>query len=157
MTHRMSINVTHLYGDEDGETHLSDIELLVDDTPAVPGGAGMVHLELPATTAILTEYLKKDYAPEVLHCAPRPQLVLCLQGSFEVTTTSGDTRQFGPGDWMLADDVGSKGHITRTVGDGPRLGLAIGLPEGWTPSAPESVRCSRAAAGGIDPEVARQP
>ena len=35
----MGINVTHLYGDEDGETHLADIELLLDDPPAAPGGA----------------------------------------------------------------------------------------------------------------------
>ena len=132
MTHRMGINVTHLYGDEDGETHLADIELLVDDPPAAPGGAGWVNLELPATTVILTEYLKQDYAPAVLHSAPRFQLVLCIQGGFEVTTTSGDTKQFGPGDWMLADDVGSKGHTTSTVGDEPRIGLAIGLPDGWT-------------------------
>jgi hypothetical protein len=128
----MGIAVTHLYADERGETHLADVALVVDDPPGAPGGAGMVHLELPATTVILTEYLRRDYAPAELHGAPRRQLVLCLQGGFEVTTTSGDTRRFGPGDWMLADDVGSLGHLTTTVGDEPRLGLAIGLPDGWT-------------------------
>jgi hypothetical protein len=128
----MGIAVTHLYADEQGETHLADIEIVVDDPAAEPGGAAMVHLELAATTVILTEYLKLDYAPEVLHGAPRRQLVLCLQGGFEVTTTSGDSRRFGPGDWMLADDVGSAGHLTRTIGDEPRLGLAIGLPDDWT-------------------------
>jgi hypothetical protein len=129
MAHRIGINVTHLYADVDGETHLEDVAIVVEDP--LPD-AGFVSNHIPAETVILTEYLKKDYAPEVLHGAPRYQFVVCLQGAFEVTTTSGDTKRFGPGDWMLADDVGSKGHITRTIGDERRIGLAIGLPDGWT-------------------------
>ena len=31
MAHRMHINVTHLYADDDGETHLEDVEMLVPD------------------------------------------------------------------------------------------------------------------------------
>ena len=129
MAHRMHVNVTHLYADEDGETHLEDIEMVVPDPN---GDAAIVSLELPATVVMLTDYLEADYGSDMLHDAPRYQLVVCLQGEFEVETTSGDIKRFCPGDWMLANDVGSKGHITRTVGEEHRIGLAIGLPDGWT-------------------------
>jgi hypothetical protein len=129
MAHRMHINVTHLYADDDGETHLEDIEMLVPDPKE---GAAIVSLELPASVVTLTDYLETDYGSDVLHGAPRYQLVVCLHGEFEVETTSGDVKRFRPGDWMLADDVDSKGHITRTVGEAHRIGLAIGLPDGWS-------------------------
>jgi hypothetical protein len=65
------------------------------------------------------------------HCAPRRQLVLCLQGAFEVVSTSGDSRLFQPGDWLLADDVGTKGHLTKGLGPERRVNLAIGIDSAW--------------------------
>jgi hypothetical protein len=36
-------------------------------------------------------------------------------------------RRFGPGNIMLADDLTGRGHITRVVGDQPRLYVAVPL------------------------------
>jgi hypothetical protein len=65
------------------------------------------------------------------HCAPRRQFVLCLEGAFEVVSTSGDSHLFQPGAWLLADDLGSKGHLTRGVGPNRRVNLAIGIDWAW--------------------------
>ena len=128
MTHRLGIDVTHLYADGDGDTHFATIEVAVPEPPGADD-PGMLNLVIPDTRVVVSEYLKKDYAPEVLHGAPRRQFVVCLRGRFSVTTSGGETREFGPGDWVLFDDVGSKGHITRTVGDERRINVAIGLPD----------------------------
>ena len=36
-----------------------------------------------------------------------------------------------PGDVLLADDVGSKGHISRDVGDNPLMLMAVGIDPAW--------------------------
>jgi hypothetical protein len=61
------------------------------------------------------------------HPAPRRQIVVILTGNVEVTTTEGHTRRFGPGQLFLADDMGGKGHRTRTV-DGPAEILVAPMP-----------------------------
>ena len=135
----MSLTVTRIFADDEGETHLADI---VVPTEGGSGHSGTARAELPTTTMIYVEYPPGEI--EIIpgyHCAPRRQLVLCLSGGFEVTTTSGDSRVFRPGDWMLADDLDSKGHLTRGVGEEPRKVMAVGLagewslPEGRLPSA----------------------
>lgn len=61
------------------------------------------------------------------HTAPRRQIVAVLGGVVEVTTTDGVVRRFGPGDVFLADDMGGRGHLTRTV-DGPAQVLFAPMP-----------------------------
>lgn len=61
------------------------------------------------------------------HPAPQRQIVVVLSGTLEVTTTDLATRQFGPGQRFLADDVGSRGHLTRTI-DGPVEVLFAPMP-----------------------------
>jgi hypothetical protein len=82
----------------------------------------MIYVEYPSDRA--------EIIPG-FHCAPRRQLVLCLEGAFEVVPTSGGSKLFRKGDWFLADDVGSKGHITRGVGSDRRVNLAIGIDSAW--------------------------
>lgn len=50
------------------------------------------------------------------HCAPERQLVVVLEGELEVETTDGATRRWRNGECFLADDMGGRGHRTRTIG-----------------------------------------
>lgn len=123
----MTIEVTHLFADPQGETHLATIAL---PTRVSESGVGLSRIEIPTTTAIFVEYL--DAFPDHgLHCAPRRQFAQCLRGAFEVTTTTGESKVLGPGEWLLADDLDSKGHLTRGVGSESRVNLAIGIADGW--------------------------
>lgn len=45
----------------------------------------------------------------------------------EIETGDGTKKRFGPGDIMLADDLTGRGHITRAVGNKPRLYAQIPL------------------------------
>ena len=40
----------------------------------------------------------------------------------------GASRLFGPGDVVLADDLTGEGHITKVVGDIPRISAQISVP-----------------------------
>ena len=117
----------HLYGDDAGETHLTPIEL-----PERASYAGNVRAisDIPATTMGMGQFLGRK--PDVgVHNAPRRQFVVVLQGELEIETTRGERERLRPGDVLFADDGGSKGHISRDVGDEPLMLMAIGVEGTW--------------------------
>ncbi len=117
----------HLFGDADGETHVTPLVLPVHESSA--GTVRGLH-DVPATTVGFGGFIGRK--PDVgVHHAPRRQILVVLQGELEIHTTSGDVRRLLPGDLLLADDVGTKGHVSRDVGDAPLMLLAAGIAEGW--------------------------
>ena len=111
---------TRVYGDGSGETRLGEVD--------VPGGFG---------TAIPAVALRIGLArpPHLdFHPAPARGFVVALRGEFEIVTTSGSRRRFRQGEWLFADDVGSKGHTFE--GFGADLDLVhCAVPadwDGWT-------------------------
>lgn len=129
------MNLIRVFGDESGETHLSDIELLPAEHPQNKGAQLLSLSEIPATTVTIAQLL--DRRPDDgLHTAPRRQLVAVLRGALEITTTTGDRRCLRAGDCLMADDVDSKGHISTDVGDEPLATLVVGITSEWKlPSA----------------------
>jgi len=125
----MSLKVTRLFADELGETHLEELDL---EMAAMSSTFAVDLTELPVTNAQWVEY--PEGKPEImpgLHESPARHLHVCVLGCFEVTTTSGDSKIFGPGDVLLCDDMGSRGHVTKEVGDARRVALALGVPDSW--------------------------
>jgi hypothetical protein len=59
------------------------------------------------------------------HPASEQQWVVMLRGVIEVQVSDGGSRQFGPGDLVLATDTSRRGHITLTVGDPPFEALIV--------------------------------
>ena len=128
----MSLRVTRVWADSAGETHLSSLELPVGEPME---GTGIARFEIPTTTMLYVEYPagELEISPG-LHRAPRRQLVCCLQGSFEVTTSSGQSELFRRGDWLFADDTVGRGHTTGGVGEEQRINLVIGVADEWVPA-----------------------
>jgi quercetin dioxygenase-like cupin family protein len=62
-----------------------------------------------------------------MHPAPRRQYVITLQGQAEIILGDGTSLIFGAGDALLAEDITGEGHITRIVGDIPRISAQIHL------------------------------
>jgi len=61
------------------------------------------------------------------HPASRRQLLIVLSGTLEVETSDGTKHRCSSGEVFLADDVGSRGHRTRTIGGSARV-LFVHLP-----------------------------
>jgi hypothetical protein len=124
------VNLVRVFGDESGETHLSDIQLMPTEYPQIKAVRLLSLSEIPATTVTISRLL--DRRPDDgLHTAPRRQVVAVLRGALEITTTTGDRRCLRAGDCLLADDVDSKGHISRDVGDEPLATLVVGIASEW--------------------------
>jgi len=117
----------HLHGDADGETHLAVLEFPVSETYA---GTVRALNDIPVTTMGFGEFVSRK--PDAgLHSAPRRQFLVVLKGELELETTLGRQERLKPGDVLLADDIGAKGHHSRDVGEEPLSLLAIAIGDGW--------------------------
>ena len=117
----------HLHGDADGETHLAVLEF-----PETETFAGTVRAlnDIPVTTMGFGEFVGRK--PDAgLHPAPRHQVLVVLNGERELETSLGEQEHLRPGDVLLADDIGTKGHHSRDVGDEPLSLLAIAIGDAW--------------------------
>lgn len=131
----------HLWGDPTGETRLDLLELPEKETFA-GRVRGLDHI--PTTSLGLGAFVGRK--PDVgIHTAPRRQFLVVLGGVMEIETTTGQKTRLYPGDVMLADDIGSKGHASRDVGDEPLMMMAIAIADAW--ESPPRSPCD----GGIGP------
>src|SRR5439155_19980893 len=55
------------------------------------------------------------------HCAPRRQYSISLSGTAEIEVGDGTIARVEAGDVVLAEDLTGRGHVTRVIGDRPRL------------------------------------
>ena len=110
----------------DGGSRFVDVDFPVDNASTDAWGHTAHRSEvLPAQSAMVTEMpegLFQDWHP-----ASRRQLLFVLSGTLEIETSDGKKHQCSAGDVFLADDVGSTGHCSRTIG-GPARVLFVHLP-----------------------------
>jgi hypothetical protein len=110
----------------DGGSQFVEVDLAIDNASTDAFG-NTVHRSatLPAQSTMVTEMPEGLY--QDWHPASRCQLLVVLSGTLEVETSDGRKHQCGSGEVFLADDVGSRGHRTRTIG-GPARVLFVHLP-----------------------------
>ena len=117
----------HMHGDAAGDTHVTPLELPVAETYA---GTVRGLSDVPATTVGFGEFVGRK--PDAgLHNAPRRQFLVVLRGVLEIETSLGEQERLHPGDVLLADDLDTKGHHSRDVGDEPMMLMAIGIGSDW--------------------------
>lgn len=110
------MKVVRIYTGADNQTHFQDLD---PDTFAklVPKvGEGGIRLNQGPAKSF------SDF-----HNAPRRQYVVVMSGMMEVELGDGTKRQLVPGDVLVAEDLTGKGHITRGIGEDPRISLAVPL------------------------------
>jgi quercetin dioxygenase-like cupin family protein len=109
--------IHRLYTGPDMQTHVEEIQIKADEAYKLMATTGAeIRTAPPGRVA--------DW-----HTAPRRQYVITLSGRGEVELNDGTKLQLGPGSIDLAEDLTGKGHITRVVGNEPRVTLAIPVAE----------------------------
>lgn len=104
------MKVARVYSGSDRQSHFDEIEVEIEK---LQPGEGIVFREVSA-----------DYI-NAWHVAPRTQYVINLSGESEVEVGDGTKRRLGPGDIYLADDTSGQGHISRAIGNQPRVFVTI--------------------------------
>jgi len=115
---------TRIYADTYGESHLQDVNQ--EMKPA--DHASTMSEMITAKGVVFRETHSGEYFID-WHNAPRRQFVVNLSGEIEIEVSDGETRRFGPGAILLAEDLTGKGHISRGVGNSKRQVLFIPLPD----------------------------
>lgn len=103
-----------------GGSQFVELDIPIDNASTDAFG-NIVHRSaiLPTQSAMVTEMPEGLY--QDWHPASRRQLLFVLSGILEIETTDGKKLQCSSGDVFLADDVGSSGHRSRTIGDPARV------------------------------------
>jgi hypothetical protein len=116
-----------IYPDPDGESHFDTVrveETLVNAAPPAP--PLYVSVDTPASG-----YLFYTFPPGWigdLHPSPARQFLVLLSGEVEVETSNGMVKEFGPGDFILLEDTGGKGHESRNIGVGYLHFVVVRVP-----------------------------
>jgi hypothetical protein len=120
-----------IYNDAQGESHFEDLELRSETQLSSTGVTAEVSEPLPAESLFFRHVISE--ASEVTpHVAPAKLIIVHLEGAVEVEASDGEVRRFGPGEAVLVEDTGGKGHITRNVGGKTRRTLVAALTTGET-------------------------
>lgn len=117
-----------VHGDAHGETHVTILDLPVRDTPAgTVRGMG----DIPMIDGGMAQFVDCRKPDTGIHEAPRRQFVVVLGGVLEIETSLGERTHLAAGDVLLADDVATKGHHSRDVGDVPLTMMTVGIGDAW--------------------------
>lgn len=118
-----------LYADAAGVTHFEDVVLATSQERHSSGALTEVSALVPVEGLIFRRVVD-ELGSERPHQAPRRMLIITLEGAAAVTTSDGECRVFGPGSVVLVEDTTTgDGHVTRPVGDTPRVTLFAPLPD----------------------------
>jgi quercetin dioxygenase-like cupin family protein len=114
-----TMKVHHLYPDANGESHFEDLEIeWVEQSKA-----SKLSKRFPANGVIFRE-VEPAYDLD-WHPAPRRQYIINLTGAVQLTASDGESRVIRAGEVVLVEDVTGKGHLSKSVGDEPRLCVFI--------------------------------
>jgi quercetin dioxygenase-like cupin family protein len=114
------MKITRMYTGNDGRSHFEDLEMPFD--PALEAQ----RTDVEGTKGIQFVFQPPGFVID-MHPAPRRQYVITVQGQAEIEMGDGTVRRFAAGDIVLADDLTGEGHITRIIGDTPRISAQVSL------------------------------
>jgi len=120
------MKITRFTTAPDGGSQFVEVDLAIDNASTDAwGNTSRRSATLPAQSAMVTEMSEGLY--QDWHPASRRQLLFVLSGTLEIETSDGKKHRCSCGEVFLADDVGTRGHRSRTIG-GPARVLFVHLP-----------------------------
>ncbi|PYM22244.1 MAG: hypothetical protein DMD78_15145 [Candidatus Rokuibacteriota bacterium] len=117
--------IWRVYSGTDGESHVAEEPLALKPFTDLEGAYGEGTPLQPAS-GIAFRVAPPGYVLD-WHCAPRRQYSISLSGTAEIEVGDGTVVRVGPGDIVLAEDLTGRGHVTRVIGDQPRLYAIVHL------------------------------
>ena len=110
--------LVRIYTGDDGQSHFEDVGMPGDDTQRIATKAGEDLVFRRSAENSFSDW----------HQPTRRQYLIVLEGQMEVICGDGSTRQFQPGDVLLAEDMTGQGHQTRAI-NGSYRSVSMGIPD----------------------------
>jgi hypothetical protein len=112
-----------------GGSRFDELDVPQGTTPYAENVPPVLVSEALAANGVVFMTLPAEVRQMEPHPAPRRQLVVVLDGQFEIGTTDGDKRTLTPGMIALLEDIEGRGHTTTVHSAGPATFLAIPLED----------------------------
>jgi quercetin dioxygenase-like cupin family protein len=119
--------IWRVYSGSDGRSHIEELKPVMKPFTDSEGAYGEGS-PMQSATGIAFRVSPPGYVLN-WHCAPRRQYSIALSGSAEIEVGDGTIAKIGPGDVVFAEDLTGQGHITRVVGNEPRLYAIVPLTD----------------------------
>ena len=113
--------IIRIYTGPDGQSHFEDIE-----PQFAPRSDQSEHAVVHESSGIIIRRFDPQRS-NPWHNAPGQVCVLTLSGAVDIEVGDGTVRRLTPGDILIAEDTAGQGHITREVGEGPRVSIFVPL------------------------------
>jgi hypothetical protein len=124
----MKIGYVRLYSDSAGESHFENIEDELTLTDFAPPAAPLnLSTLLPAAQ---TGFLGAPSGWQGdWHPSSGRHLFFVISGEWEIETSDGEIRRFGPGSVLLVEDTSGKGHASRVISETESVSGIVRLAE----------------------------
>jgi quercetin dioxygenase-like cupin family protein len=119
--------ILRVFTDTAGQSRFEDIRLPGASRRSEVSTSVAWLSEKVAVRGMVWRRVEEEAPSTVPHNAPRRQLILPLSGQVEIEVGTGERRRVRPGQLILVEDTTGAGHITRAVGDEPRVTLMLEL------------------------------
>ena len=118
------LKYVRIFVDATGVSHFEDCALPLETRDFAPPTTPLEVSEFTPAEGFAVLRFAPDWSGP-WHPSPYRQWFFLLSGSLTVTAGDGTERSFSPGDVILVDDVGTKGHLTRV--NGGQQAVAVGV------------------------------
>ena len=121
------MRVTRFYATTEGGSSFDEVDIPIAAVAPDAWGNALAFSEPFASPAVRIFEVPAGSFQD-WHNAPRRQICIMLQGVWEVGTTDGQKRRWGPGEVFFPADVDGKGHTSEVI-SGPVRMVFVPLPD----------------------------
>lgn len=115
------MKLTRLYTGDDNESHFEDMGEMIFENKGIMGAFSN---KLDATGMFIHEY-DTTFQVEWYNPPVGKIYVVFIEGQQQISVGNGDTRIFGYGDILLAEDLTGHGHCTKALSAGKSIILTV--------------------------------
>ena len=122
------LKYVRIFVDGDGHSHFEDCELPLETRDFAPPTTPLeASAFIPAEGFAVVRFAPDWSGP--WHPSPYRQWFFMMSGSLAVTVSDGAERTFCTGDTVLLEDMGTRGHLTRTNGRQQAVAVGVRVPD----------------------------
>ena len=122
------VSVIRIWADEEGESHLEDVDLEFAEEDFVPPAPSVLLTPPEAASGYVFERVAPGWHGD-WHPAPGRVLAVYLTGQGSIEASDGESRPLEPGTILLAEDTTGRGHVTKVTGTDEMFVVIVTLPD----------------------------
>jgi hypothetical protein len=107
----MAMRFPRTYADTDGGSHFDEVDEAFAPIAFVPTNPPL-SVSTPRTATAMVFCQLAPCWDGSWHPSPRRQFAVTLSGEWAITVSDGECRRFGPGEFLLLDDLAGRGHCS---------------------------------------------